>query len=182
MTRASPTPYHRDVPITREQILAALLNGALLGIAAIAVAHVLRRDATRFLFAALLVAALLYVVFALSAQAGLGWVAVELVGVVAYGAMGWLGLRRSQWWLAAAWALHPIWDLGLHYPGIADSFAVPFDYPILCVSFDLLVAGYIALRASRGSESATQPTLQTGARESKRDQHEVRGYRDRPSS
>jgi hypothetical protein len=69
-----------------------------------------------------------------------------LLGVVVYGAMGWIGLRRSLWWLAAAWALHTVWDVGLHYLGPGRSFVSPLRCPILYISFDLLVVTHHARR------------------------------------
>lgn len=81
----------------------------------------------------------------------------ELVGVAIFGGMALLGLRGSLWWLVAAWALHPLWDIGLHYLVPGRSFA-PETYTIACLSFDLLVAAYIAiaygLRPLRGRRSA----------------------------
>ena len=56
--------------------------------------------------------------------------------------MGWLGLRRSPLWLAAGWALHPVWDIALHFFGPGRAFA-PETYTIACLSYDLVVAGYI---------------------------------------
>jgi len=58
--------------------------------------------------------------------------------------MALLGLRGSPYWLAAGWALHPLWDVGLHYIGPGHSFA-PMTYAIACISFDLVVAAYIAI-------------------------------------
>jgi len=60
------------------------------------------------------------------------------------GAIALLGLRGSPWWLAAGWALHPLWDVVLHYVSPGHSFA-PITYTIPCLSFDLLVAAYIAI-------------------------------------
>lgn len=58
--------------------------------------------------------------------------------------MALLSLRGSPYWLAAGWALHPVWGVMLHYFGPGRPFA-PWTYAIACVSFDLLVAAYIAL-------------------------------------
>ena len=68
----------------------------------------------------------------------------ELAGVGIYGTMALRGLRGSPWWLAAGWAAHPIWDVALHYFGPGGSFA-PEGYTITCLSFDLLVAAYVAV-------------------------------------
>src|SRR5215212_4055275 len=72
------------------------------------------------------------------------WTLVELVGVVVFGTLVLLGLRGSPWWLVAGWVLHPLWDAGLHYFGPGSSFA-PEPYAIACISFDWVVAGYIAI-------------------------------------
>lgn len=92
----------------------------------------------------LLVAALLYVAFALI-EGETVWLLVEAVGVAAYGSLAWLGLRRSALWLAAGWALHPAWDVGLHLVGEGAAVA-PEWYATACISFDLLIAGYMVTR------------------------------------
>jgi hypothetical protein len=58
--------------------------------------------------------------------------------------MGLLGLRGSPHWLATAWALHVLWDYPLHYLEPGHAFAPGF-WAISCVSFDLVVALYIAI-------------------------------------
>jgi hypothetical protein len=93
-----------------------------------------------FLFAA----AGAYFGFAVGAGAGLIWTLVELAQVIIFGTMALLGVRGSPYWIAAGWALHPLWDVGLHYIGSGRSFA-PMTYAIACISFDLVVAAYIAI-------------------------------------
>ena len=141
--------------ITPRQFMEALLNGAVLAALYVAIVAVLGRYRRAWLFGGLIVACLLYVVFALEARAGTVWVAIELLGAVVYGAMGWAGMRGSIWWLAAAWGLHPVWDIALHYVGPGRVFAPPLSYPIPCLSFDLLVAGYAAMRGTVGSRQLT---------------------------
>ena len=68
---------------------------------------------------------------------------IELSGVPIYAVFAWLGLKKSGWVLAVGWALHPLWDAGLH--DYATPF-VPHFYIGGCIGFDLLVAGYIGLR------------------------------------
>jgi hypothetical protein len=149
--------------VTPAQFGGALADGAVLGIVLVVVTHLLRRYVRPILFITLLAAALAYVGFALNARAGPTWVLIELFGAVIYGAIAWKGLRGSLWWLAAAWAFHPIWDLGLHYFGPGRSFAPPLSYPIPCLSFDLLVAAYAAFRAARESRLAANPALRGSA-------------------
>jgi hypothetical protein len=90
----------------------------------------------------LVVAALIYVGFGLF-SGSIGWMLIELAGVPIYAAFAWPGLKKSGWFLAAGWALHPLWDAGLH--GISTP-CVPHWYIGGCIGFDLLVAGYIGFR------------------------------------
>jgi hypothetical protein len=72
------------------------------------------------------------------------WTLVELAQVIAFGSLGLLGLRGSPYWIAAGWALHPFWDVVLHYIGPGSAFT-PWTYAIACISFDWLVALYIVI-------------------------------------
>ena len=109
------------------------------------------RRAERQIFSwGLLVAALIYVGFALAAGAGVGALVGELVGVALFGAVAWLGLRRSALWLAAGWAAHVGWDLLLH-PLTASGYA-PDWYVRACIGFDLAVAAWLAFRPSSERE------------------------------
>ena len=94
----------------------------------------------------LVVAGLFYVGFALAGGAPVRSLLLESLGVVPFGLLAWLGLRRSQLWLALGWAAHVAWDLGLNWGAGAPAF-VPDWYPVVCTSFDLLVAGYIVARS-----------------------------------
>ena len=64
--------------------------------------------------------------------------------VIVFGTLALLGLRGSPYWIAAGWALHPFWDVVLHYIGPGQSFT-PWTYAIACITFDWLVALYIAI-------------------------------------
>jgi hypothetical protein len=144
-----------------------LVNGAMQALWPIAIAFLLSRFTRdivgRSLLAFLLFgAAFTYIVFAVQAGEGAPWVVGELVGVGIYGTMGLLGLRGSPWWLAAGWAAHPIWDVALHYFGPGGSFA-PEAYAITCISFDLLVAAYIAITYGFGLLTKRGPALRQGA-------------------
>lgn len=46
------------------------------------------------------------------------------------------------------WAAHPLWDVGLHLLGGGRDFA-PAWYAIACISFDGVVALYLAFRCGR---------------------------------
>lgn len=96
-----------------------------------------------FLVIFLFAAAGAYFGFAVASGVGLSWTLVELAQIVFFGTMGLLSLRGSVYWLVAGWALHPFWDAGLHYLGPGTSFA-PMPYAVACISFDFVVAIYIA--------------------------------------
>jgi hypothetical protein len=126
-----------------------LVEGAILAVPLILIAFLLSRFIRDIIGRSLLVdflfaAAGAYFGFALLAAPGPIWVLAELVQVIIFGVIALLGLRGSPWWLATGWALHPLWDVVLHYVGPGHSFA-PITYIIPCLSFDLLVAAYTAI-------------------------------------
>jgi hypothetical protein len=103
----------------------------------------------------LLVAAALYVYFAVRGGSGLG-IAVELAGVAAFGSLAVLGLvRHAPGLLALAWALHPIWDVALHSSGQLAAYT-PGGWVAACFGFDLLLAVLIA-RGWAGVPAPLQP-------------------------
>lgn len=124
------------------QAAVLLVIGVVLGALFLLVAFGFRRHTRRWLVIGLIVVALAYVSFARERPA---WLLVELAGVGLYGAVSWAGLCGSPWWIVAAWALHPVWDIVLHYVGPGRAFA-PVWYTVPCVSFDLVVAVYVAYR------------------------------------
>jgi hypothetical protein len=135
-------------------IVGLLINGVAYAAIFIVVAVLLSRFTSEIVWRSslvlfLFIAAGVYIVFALRAGESTFWVVGELVGVAIFGGMALLGLRGSLWWLVGAWALHPLWDVGLHYFGPGRSFA-PETYTIACLSFDLLVAAYITIAYGLG--------------------------------
>lgn len=130
-------------------VLRVLLEGAIGALLMIAIAFLLSRltwevVGRAFLVILLFTAAGAYFGFVIMANVAPIWLLIELLQIVVFGTMALIGLRGSPYWLAIAWALHPVWDVGLHYIGPGSSFA-PFTYAIACVSFDLVVAVYIAI-------------------------------------
>lgn len=128
----------------------ALLAGVIGGALFVGVAYLLRPFTRPILAYVLILVAFAYVIFAAVAGQSAGWLALELLGVGIYGTLAILGLRGSAWWLAAAWALHPLWDIALHYVGPGAAFA-PVWWTVPCLSWDLVTAAYIAVRAARGT-------------------------------
>jgi hypothetical protein len=71
---------------------------------------------------------------------------LELAGVVLYGIWYPISIQAdNNTWLALGWVLHPLWGLMLHYWGkhSAAAHIAPEWYVWCCVSFDIIVAGYI---------------------------------------
>ena len=97
----------------------------------------------------LVIAALIYVGFTAQGVAPPGWLALELAGLLVFTLCAWLGLKVSALILALAWAAHAAWDVILNK--LLDVAFVPDWYPLVCVGFDLLLAGYIAVRVKNGA-------------------------------
>jgi hypothetical protein len=122
-----------------ELIVPVLINGAVFAIVAVIVpAFLLSRFARDIigrsvLVIFLIIAAGAYFGFAIVGRDLVGsdqvWILVELAQAVVFGAIALLGLRGSPYWIAAGWALHPFWDVVLHYMGPGHSFT-PWTYSI----------------------------------------------------
>lgn len=118
-----------------------LALGLLLGVGFVRFARRKGTEGELFVFAVgLVVAALIYVGFAI-----LGgetrWTVVEAAGAALFGLLALAGLRVWSLLIAMGWAAHVVWDVGLHL--VTPRSFVGAWYPTLCVSFDLVVAGYV---------------------------------------
>jgi hypothetical protein len=133
----------------------ALIAGAVQGALFVALAYWARRHTKRILVRGLIAAALVYVLFAVTAHASAAWIAAELIGVAIYGGIALRGLRGSPWWIAAGWALHPIWDVALHFVGPGHALA-PAWYTVPCFTWDLVVAAVVTIDALRAQMRGTQ--------------------------
>ena len=108
-------------------IVPVLINGAVFAALAVIVPAFLLSRFTRDIFGRsvlvifLFVAAGAYFGFATLGRDVVGspaiWILIELAQVIVIGALALLGLRGSPYWIAAGWALHPFWDVVLHYMG-----------------------------------------------------------------
>lgn len=129
----------------------ALLLGAALALALVGLARKYPPGSERRVYAVgLLIAALVYVGFAVAGGASSQRLALECLGVILYGAAAWGGLRGRSWLLAAGWAAHVGWDVLLHLSGAGSEYT-PHWYPWLCVSFDLVIAGAVFASSRRGA-------------------------------
>jgi len=121
------------------------IGGLVLSITAFVLSRFVKDIVGRTLLATVLFAAAgAYFGFAFNEYTSRTWVLIELLQVVAFGALGLYGWRGSPYWLALGYALHPIWDFGVHHLGPGREFA-PFTYVISCISFDWVVALYIVI-------------------------------------
>lgn len=132
-------------------MLFPILLGAVLGALFAHLARSRRSGETRVLAVGLAAAALIYVGLALPG-ADPRWLLLETAGLAVFGALAWLG-RSSALWLATGWVAHVAWDVGLHLD--RPQSVVGAWYPLLCVGFDLIVAGHL-LRAAPVAPDAAQ--------------------------
>ena len=149
--------------IESELFRAALIEGAIAGAVLALLAFLLSKFksdlvARTLLATVLFAAAGAYFGFAFAYEGRLlrPWVFVEVLQCIAFGTLGLYGWRGSAKWLALGWALHPIWDFVVHYLGPGRSFA-PFNYAILCITFDWVVAAYIFIYYRGSSRLAPNP-------------------------
>ena len=155
-----------------ELIVPVLINGAIFATVAVIVSAFLLSRFTRDIIGrSLLVIFLVIAAGAYFGFATLGrevvdtqpiWTLVELAQAIVFGAIALLGLRGSPYWIAAGWALHPFWDVGLHYIGPGYTFT-PWTYAIACVSFDWLVAIYIVIAYGLGLVGERRQVFARGA-------------------
>jgi len=141
-----------DAEVTmRWALMVGAIAGAVLSLTAFLLSRFMGDIAGRtLLVTGLFTAAGAY--FGLAVLASPIWLLIEFLQCIAFGVLGLVGWRGSAKWLVLGWALHPVWDFGVHYIGPAN-FA-PWPYAIACLSLDWVVAAYILIRY-RG---ATAPT------------------------
>lgn len=101
----------------------------------------------RYVIAAFLAyMALVYVMrylFAFPGRPAGSWFWVELLGILIFGALAVLGLKRSPWFLAIGIGFHGLaWD-SWHY---RKSTYIPDWYVVACLAIDLAVGAYVAAR------------------------------------
>lgn len=114
----------------------------------------------RLIAVGLVVAAAIYVALALAGADG-RWLAIETAGLVVFAGLAWLGLRASLWWLSLGWMAHVGWDIGLHLDRAQA--VVGAWYPLACVGFDLVVAGFLLSATAAGVPRGLEPGRDTSA-------------------
>jgi hypothetical protein len=132
-------------------MLIPILLGVVLGAMFVLLARRGGRKGEMWLLAlGLVAAAFIYVMLALP-RGDPRWLALEAAGLVVFAGLAWLGVRASLWWLPLGWVAHVAWDVGLHLER-SQAVVAPW-YPLLCVGFDLVVAGYLLGPALAGRPS-----------------------------
>src|ERR1051326_7724520 len=131
--------------LMREVFIEGAIAAVVLSVIAFMLSRFVKDIVGRTLLATVLFAAAgAYFGFAFNETTPRVWVLIELAQVVAFGILGLYGWRGSPYWLALGYALHPLWDFGVHHVGPSRSFA-PVAYVFFCVSFDWIVAAYILI-------------------------------------
>lgn len=135
----------RDAELIRAALVVGAIGGAVLSLIAFLLSKFASDIAGRTLLATgLFVAAGAYFGFAMVAPVPRIWLLIELLQVVVIGVFGLMGWKGSAKWLALGWALHPLWDFGVHHLGSGRSFA-PTTYVFACITFDWVVAAYLLI-------------------------------------
>ncbi|WP_455206394.1 hypothetical protein [Kaarinaea lacus] len=88
----------------------------------------------------LLIAVALYVLLAVLTGNPV-FIAIEVVGLMLFLFLIWLGYYYSLWFIAVGWLLHVLWDVGLQPAQTAPY--IPQWYTWLCVGFDIVMAIYV---------------------------------------
>src|SRR5262249_19289062 len=126
---------------------AGLLGGVVTGALFVLVARRAGRYATWVFAVGLIVAALIYLGFALGGAISPRQYRWEIRGVIIFTPVALAGAR---WWpslVGLGWLAHAGWDMLLHWP--AQPW-VPSLYPVLCGAFDLVVAAYFLFLFTAG--------------------------------
>ncbi len=70
---------------------------------------------------------------------------IQWIAVVSFLALGAMGIGVSAWLLVVGWLLHAAYD-AWHHAGRRGDW-VPHDYPMLCLSYDVVLAALAAYLA-----------------------------------
>jgi hypothetical protein len=131
--------------LIRYVLIGGAIGGAILSLIAFLLSRFVSDARGRtVLTIGLFAAAGAYFGFAIVGPGARLWILIELMQVSVFSLLGLYGWRGSPNWLALGWGLHPLWDVGVHYVGPGHSFA-PLGYVFACLTFDLVVAAYIAI-------------------------------------
>jgi hypothetical protein len=88
-----------------------------------------------------------YALFAIMG-AGIGALAVETAVFVAFAGISVIGFRTNLWIVAGALAAHGLFDVA--HGHLVPNPGVPGWWPVFCLSFDVVAAGYLGWRLKSG--------------------------------
>ena len=143
-----------DAEMMKAVLIEGAIGGAVLSLIAFLLSRFAGDIAGRTVLATVLFAAAgAYFGFAVVAPVSRIWLLIELLQCIAIGTMGLIGWRGSAKWLVLGWAVHPVWDFGMHYIGPGRAVG-PWTYAIACLTFDWVVVAYIFIRY-RGATDLT---------------------------
>lgn len=127
--------------------------GIILGIAVGVFSTFVGLDRDRALYPAILIViASYYSLFAVMGGSTNPIIIETLVGLV-FVTIAAVGFRTNLWIVAAAIIAHGIFDLFHHL--IIQNPGLPTFWPMFCMSIDIVLGAYLALRLSQGKISAT---------------------------
>lgn len=99
----------------------------------------------------LVVIASYYALFAVMGGA-MAALAVEVAIMVAFVVLAVVGFRRAPWLVVAGLAGHGVLDMV--HPHLVANPGVPAWWPMFCMAFDVVAAGYLAVRLVRPGRSS----------------------------
>ena len=100
--------------------------------------------------AALIIAASIYVGFS-SLRQNITWIFTEIMGVIIFSIIAFMGVKFSRWFLAMGWLIHPAWDLLIDNHNLTAF--VPQWYAKVCIGYDIAIALYIAWKCIKKKEN-----------------------------
>ncbi len=99
---------------------------------------------------ALIIAASIYVGFSFVSQNTI-WILTEIIGIILFSIIAFMGIKLSPWFLAMGWLIHPVWDLLIDNHSL--TIFVPQWYPTVCIGYDIAIALYIAWKCIQEEEN-----------------------------
>lgn len=141
----------RSYTLTGAHTLAYLI-GAVLALAVGGLGTLTGLDRDRAFYpTVMIVIASIYILFAVlggSTQA----LVIEAAVAVVFMAVALAGFKHSLWLVAAALALHGVFDV--FHPHLIANPGVPAWYPAFCLAYDVVAAGYLAFLLQRAGPRA----------------------------
>ena len=130
------------------------LIGLILAVAVARSATVIGLDRERAFYpTVLMVIASYYVLFAIMG-ASPRTLLIEIVVASGFLLLAVLGFKRSLWFAVAAIVGHGVFDFVHHW--FIENAGVPYWWPGFCLTFDVILGVWLAVRLIRGTSSAAK--------------------------